>query len=313
MKYSIGAVVLCGLLLLSPVSASAQTTESLSDSYQATLLQLIDALLQQIAELEAELERRQAAEAQTAEVVSVTQKREIVERDFLGGSARVEAQYLVEDEDSYKDIPYFNHRRYLRRVMDIIPDAYDERIGEFVVFDDGDGDYDAFVQTIPPTHDLWTFAVHEDILNDVASEANTELIVHEFAHILSYDSPTNSAAVGTKSCHSYFADGCPDRNAFLMLFVQEFWSSTELSRVERYRSVRNPLDEAFDYYDSIEDEEWFITDYASVSPEEDFAESFASYVMDRPIDDDTLAEQKVWWFDQYPELKTMRSEIRSND
>ena len=52
-----------------------------------------------------------------------------------------------------------------------------------------------------------------------------------------------------------------------------------------------------------------MTDYAATNPGEDIAESFTSFVMEPKPDGDTIAEEKVLFFYEYPELVQLRAEI----
>jgi len=53
-----------------------------------------------------------------------------------------------------------------------------------------------------------------------------------------------------------------------------------------------------------------VSSYAALNPEEDFSESFAQYVVNQKGQNNTISSQKVWWFDQFAELQTIRNDIR---
>jgi hypothetical protein len=56
--------------------------------------------------------------------------------------------------------------------------------------------------------------------------------------------------------------------------------------------------------------EVFVSDYASESPSEDFAESFLFFVTS--VNYQGVASEKVKWFNRYPKLQEYRREINSN-
>lgn len=286
-----------------PTSAHAQTQISQLE-YQQQVSALIESLLSQIQLLQAQLDAQIEAEA--------APDRSIVERpkEIFNG-APVLKRYFISTEKDVKEITNASHRAYIQKVFDIFPDMYDAKLGEFVVFRDKRGDFDAFVETIPPTHTTWTFAVNSDVLSEVGKDSNKELITHELAHLISYEEIPNTALAGNASCHQYFKkNGCPKSNSYIAAFVKTFWGDEELERAITFKTKKDPIDEAYEYYEDFEDD--FVSGYAALSPEEDFAESFAIYVVERGIKKNTLESQKVWWFDQFTDLQSARSSIRSS-
>lgn len=56
----------------------------------------------------------------------------------------------------------------------------------------------------------------------------------------------------------------------------------------------------------------FITDYAATNPVEDFAETFAFFVvLDKP-EDNSIKSKKILFFYDYPEFLKIRDDIRRN-
>jgi hypothetical protein len=58
-------------------------------------------------------------------------------------------------------------------------------------------------------------------------------------------------------------------------------------------------------------EQQFVTDYATTNVEEDIAESFAFFILESNHQSDTTRNKKVSFFKTFPELVTMRQEMRS--
>ncbi|MBI3151573.1 MAG: hypothetical protein HYZ21_05540, partial [Chloroflexi bacterium] len=59
-------------------------------------------------------------------------------------------------------------------------------------------------------------------------------------------------------------------------------------------------------------EDRFVTSYAATNPEEDIAEAFTFFVFGPTPAGDTIAEKKVLFFYQYPELIELRVNILRN-
>ena len=56
----------------------------------------------------------------------------------------------------------------------------------------------------------------------------------------------------------------------------------------------------------------FVTEYAATNPSEDFAESFMIFVLTEKPTKSTIADQKILFLYDFPELVEMRDFIRSN-
>ena len=293
-KIALVSGLFCLSIFLSPIQVSAQTL-SPEQEYQAQVQQLISQLLEQIAILQALLDEQR--------------KMEVDRPGIISSNVVVQKRYQIDGEGSADRIQDSRHRQYLQRVFEIFPSEYDAKVSEFLVFSDPKNGFDAFVETLPPTHTQWAFAVNSQSLDEVDSPFTTELIVHELAHLVSYDEILGKPSSAIADCRDYFkTNGCPKDNSYIIAFADEFWTNAELRRAKSYAGKSNRLDLAYDYFDQNEDD--FVSGYAAFSPEEDFAESFAHYVTDRPSQTDTLASKKIWWFDQFFALQKMRSQIR---
>ena len=156
-------------------------------------------------------------------------------------------------------------------------------------------------------------------------------LIHENAHILSLnenqgdnkslsedDASTpetykQQMKNGEYSCApNYYNDlaGCMKENSYLNAFYQEFWA-------EIYHDFKWALE--FDDYETFSEhntefyfkyQKYWLTEYSSENPDEDFAESFMAFVLKEKPSAPTFAEQKILFFYQYPELVEMRDFIR---
>lgn len=287
-----------GVSLLNPVSVQAATTTYNEVAYRAVLFELIEVLQKQILLLQAELINQN----QNNIVANA------IENSYQNSIPAL-VTYNIAGEESLDDISNRKQQDYLQKVFDLFPSDYDEKIGRFMVFDGNDLQIDAFVETIPPLHDKWVFAVSADILSDTTSEESTELIVHELGHLVSYESIVGLPAPAISSCVDYFnTHGCPVENSYLKQFVNQFWSSSDLARVEDTNQSDDAIKETDKYYKSHKSE--FVSDYAASAPEEDLAESFMYFIFSKPVKGE-LAKRKVNFFYKYPDLVEMKTDIQS--
>ena len=62
-----------------------------------------------------------------------------------------------------------------------------------------------------------------------------------------------------------------------------------------------------DFYNTYQDQ--FLTDYAPTSPAEDIAESWAFFVLSPKPEMNSIANEKILFFYEYPELVQLRAQI----
>jgi hypothetical protein len=293
-------VLLTGLVWPSGVFAQGVTSDA---EYRALLLQLIAALEQQIGALQMELARRE----QGGETVAVVRSESL----FLPSSAEVVATYAVRGGAGVDAIPVAAHREYAERVFALFPERYDQQLAQLMFFRDDSERFDAFVETLPPRHRTWSYGVNIVVLDETGTEAGDELIYHELAHLISYDTPNGIPSLAEDDCHPYFAsEGCLSPDMYLSDFVATFWDDDDLDRALGFRSNPDPVESAYRYYQRNEID--YVSDYAALAPEEDFAESFAVFVTD-PIElDGTRRSSKVQWFGDFPEFTAIQAAYRAS-
>ncbi|HSH01550.1 MAG TPA: hypothetical protein VLL52_03455, partial [Anaerolineae bacterium] len=179
---------------------------------------------------------------------------------------------------------------------------------KFVIFTDGPEEIMAAVEPVEEG-DLsrWVLAVDIEDIADV-DDLNYTLI-HEYAHVMTLDDSQVASGVTSESCDEYaLFEGCALPRAYLNAFYEKFWADVF---AELGVSSEDELTEDMmvDYYEENEDS--FVTDYASTNPGEDIAESFTVFVLQPKPAGDTIAEQKVLFFYDYPELVRLRGDIAS--
>lgn len=288
-----GMGVMVTILLVLPTGVTAQVTTLSESAYRTELLKIIASLQQQIATLTALLAERE--------------QRTIVSEGETTGPLRetvsILATYPIAVTANTELIPNRTHRVYFNRVFALFPDQYDARIGQVIVFAEAESEIDAFVETMPPRHTKWIYAVSEGVIDEPLAAWNTELIVHELAHLIAYEKILNSEVTNV-SCEPYFLrHGCPPADSYLRAYVTQFWDSSDLKRAERFADNQAV---AYNYHDDHADE--YVSEYAALSPEEDFAESFMYFVLEKPTSG-SLAKKKVAFFEEYMTMLGVKQEV----
>ncbi len=195
-------------------------------------------------------------------------------------------------------------------VIKLMPDTATDYVEKFEVGTDGRDGTMAFVY--PVTEAGKKFVLNLDIKDMIGEDGKymkkdmNETIVHEFAHILSLNhTQLSSNAVGTYQTQ----EGILTKNSYLNNFYSDFWANKTdaylLSNEDGYRQY--DVDKLYGDHAS-----WFVSDYAATNVEEDIAESFRIFVLEDKASGNSVKDQKINFFYQYPELVKMRDDIRGN-
>lgn len=246
--------------------------------------------------------------------------------------------YTVEGEEildpAYEDVPddlldeqedTELHQQLWDYYAALIPAEQRGMIAEYAITTDGTGGTLASVAQTTYDPNLWTLNI------DIADTANyyelTSTLVHEFAHLLTLgpDQVVPSLAVlnnpednniylqELSACPNYFpGEGCANTDSYIDDFYSQFWEELREEwdpiNLEEDEDTRTELLDEF--YSQYEDR--FVTSYAATNPEEDIAESFAFFVFSPEPAGDTILEEKILFFYNYPELVELRAAILNN-
>jgi hypothetical protein len=138
-----------------------------------------------------------------------------------------------------------------------------------------------------------------------ADDADTLLqtLIHEYAHVLSLNVDQVPEASGP--CDTLeLGEGCALPTAFIYAFQTEFWDAYGDDAPE---PDNDDADVADAFYAAHEED--FVSDYAATNVTEDFAESFAAFVLEAEPDADTALAQKIDFFWGVPEFVRIRTRI----
>ena len=286
------------LLMGAPQDVRGETVgSSATDSaYRTALLELIATLQEQILLLQQELASREASAFEPSTAL-----------EEFSEAVEVVAKYEVTGSGDSELIDEPAHRDYFERMYEVMPVYYAEKFTSLQVFT-GEGIYfDAFVETLPPDYKTWRYSVHEDALGEIDSIPTTELIVHELGHVVSLEAVPGKRLRINNSCSSYYErNGCPPLNSYLNEFAEEFWSSEALQRAKSFASASDTMQAVEFYYEQNADK--YVTEYAAINPEEDFAETFMYFVMDYEVEG-VVADEKITFFSSFSEMRELKKTV----
>jgi hypothetical protein len=227
---------------------------------------------------------------------------------------------LLDEQDNFEA-----HQELWNYFAAVIPYEYRPHLVEFSIFTDGESNTLAAVAQTYNEPELWGLEVDIADTNDYYYLSFT--LVHEFAHLLTlgpnqvppslaiFNNPDDNDIYldEISACSNYFpGEGCSNTDSYINRFYNQFWTNI----YEEWNEINLEEDEDL-YYEKLDDfyyqyEDQFLTDYAATNPAEDIAESFGFFVFAEKPAGNSIAEQKILFFYQFPELVAMRTEILNN-
>ncbi|MCB8921984.1 MAG: hypothetical protein H6662_10400 [Ardenticatenaceae bacterium] len=214
------------------------------------------------------------------------------------------------------------HQAIWEYFSNLIPADQRDYVSKFYIFTDGVENVYAAVEQDPDDPMKWALAV--DIVDAGNQQELTYSLIHEFGHLLTlndhqvdldtdlfYQQDDEELYDETAaSCPTFFpGEGCSHANSYINQFYQRFWTDLE----DEYLDIQAIEDEGeyedavYAFYERHPDQ--FVTDYAATNPGEDIAESWTAFVLQPRPSGSSIADQKVQFFYDYPELVQLREEI----
>jgi hypothetical protein len=204
----------------------------------------------------------------------------------------------------------------------IIPPAQRKFLSAYIIFTDGKDNLLASVEQSKNSPDKWNLSV--DILDAANPKDLTFTLVHEFGHLLTlnpsqvvpsqaiFDHPDSKRIYNEEAnaCQTYFSgEGCSNSDSYINSFFDQFWPDIydEWLKVDGIDDEDSYYDALDNFYEKYQDQ--FVTDYAPTNVAEDAAESFSFFILKPKPIDNSIADQKVLFFYNYPELVQLRSQI----
>lgn len=219
-----------------------------------------------------------------------------------------------EDEAAHQEIwAYF---------AGLVPPEERPNLVEFSIVTDGRDNLLAAVAQTYDDPERWALEV--DIL-DADDKLNlTYTLIHEYAHLLTLGPSQVSPSLAifenpddediylreASACPQYFpGEGCAYPESYLNAFFDRFWTGIhaewqDINLIEDDEAYYQALDGFYSMY-----RDQFVTAYAATNPEEDIAETFTFFILSPRPAGHTLAEQKILFFYEYPELVDLRARL----
>ena len=224
-----------------------------------------------------------------------------------------------EDKDSHQELWDYT-KDFFRTKMDFV--------STFTIMTDGEDEVLASVFQVETDPYAWTIAVdfadafHGDGELDTSDLSRT--LVHEFGHLLSlnqeqipvdlelFENQDDQDIFDEKKaeCETFFIqEGCTEQDAYLNTFYQVFWTELigEFNSIDEIEDDEERDAAKADFYEEHQNQ--FVSDYAATNVTEDFAESWTVYVLDGRPQGEAVKDQKVRFFEDYPEVEAIRQDI----
>lgn len=204
----------------------------------------------------------------------------------------------------------------------LIPIEERDFLSAFSIVTDGNGNILAAVGQSSDDPDEWILEV--DILDMDDDFVLTFTLLHEFAHLLTlnssqvppslpvFENPDSDSVYQSElaACPYYFpGEGCSNPDSYINQFFERFWLDlyAEWQEIDAQPDEDVYYDLLDDFYDTYQDQ--FLTGYAATSPAEDIAEAFAFFILSPKPELTSIADEKILFFHEYPELLELRRRI----
>jgi hypothetical protein len=214
------------------------------------------------------------------------------------------------------------HEEIWEYFASIIPAEEREFVTEYSIFTDGRGKHLAAVSPLFSDPEQWRLQV--DILDSENYYDLTYTLIHEQAHLLTLNAeqvppskaifkfPENETIYRQEdeACSEYFTgEGCSKPDSYINQFFTRFWPYIyeEWSQIDSEEDAETRMSLLDEFYEVHKDQ--FVSEYASTSPVEDIAESWAFFILSPEPELDSIANEKILFFYEYPELIALRQEI----
>lgn len=246
----------------------------------------------------------------------------MVSYDLKDDKLGVRSEILVPDDFEAELDQRATHEAIWDYFAALIPVSKRDFLTEFSVMTDGRSRILGGVRRINDDPEEWELRV--DVLDARERHELTYTLLHEFGHLLTlrssqvafdrsiHQDPENEAVFerARQECPNYFsADGCSLPDSYLNEFFQRYWSPLfdEWQEIDEAKDDTSYQDMLDDFYRVYADQ--FLTEYAVTSPEEDMAETWAFFILAPKPELTSIANEKIRFFYEYPELVQLRQEI----
>jgi hypothetical protein len=211
------------------------------------------------------------------------------------------------------------HRVLWDYASSLLPSSQKKWIDQFVIF--SSSSYSGWVAPAGANQDdrsRWTLGMELNYAQNPIDVTYT--LVHEYGHLITLNTdqiPASDFYYGwyqnTAVCKQFLSpDGCSTPDSYVNRFYDLFWKDIfEEWQVDVDRPVVNSSEEIRVLVEKFYDKhpELFVRDYAATNLYEDMAESFMLFVLSPRPSGDSIVDQKIRFFYDYPELVSVRQQM----
>ncbi|MBT4927903.1 hypothetical protein OAC98_00325 [Cyclobacteriaceae bacterium] len=229
-----------------------------------------------------------------------------------------EGTLITNDSLSYSSMA----QDYFNTINNTLPkDLIDKYVVSLRLFTDGkDGDLGGLNQ-MNESVDSWQFDLDTADVNIYSKDSieildYTHTLIHEYGHLLTLNPSQielTDDMIQDDNKGYLTSEGYALKDSYLGIFVKQFWDDElllEWDNIDNKKNENKRVKLLYEFYLSHRDN--FVTDYAAESPEEDIAEAWTFFVLSDKPDTNTVKNQKVIFFYQFPELVEYRQKMRLN-
>ncbi|MDB4291252.1 hypothetical protein N9922_03465 [Cyclobacteriaceae bacterium] len=229
-----------------------------------------------------------------------------------------EGTLITNDSLSYSSMA----QDYFNTINNTLPkDLIDKYVVSLRLFTDGkDGDLGGLNQ-MNESVDSWQFDLDTADVNIYSKDSieildYTHTLIHEYGHLLTLNPSQielTDDMIQDDNKGYLTSEGYALKDSYLGIFFKQFWDDElllEWDNIDNKKNENKRVKLLYEFYLSHRDN--FVTDYAAESPEEDIAEAWTFFVLSDKPDTNTVKNQKVIFFYQFPELVEYRQKMRLN-
>lgn len=181
-----------------------------------------------------------------------------------------------------------------------MPENAFDHFDQLVFFTDGEYETVAYVVPLDAGGRRWEFGLDPADAGDETYLIET--VLHEYFHSVSLNDQ-QVKYTARQNVDTYNEEGMVTfKGSYLDDFYQKFWVD--------YLDDCLACEDTFNFF--LRHENDFVTAYASTDPSEDLCESFAYFVLHRIPRGDEVWQQKLNFFQAYPELVEFRQTVREH-
>lgn len=188
-----------------------------------------------------------------------------------------------------------------------------KHIVSFEVMTDGLDQNLAALQPVDFTNKQWKLIIDIKDAENNKSKDHLHTLIHEFGHLITLN---NTQVTPTEDIYQegdlYLTEeGYAKSNSYLDQYVNTYWVGPILDKWDKIAAVKNENKKAKKLYKLFsKNDTLFVTDYAAESPEEDIAESWTFFVLNKAnTNSDLIKNQKINFFNQFAELVVIKDYI----